>query len=496
MHDRSRLVANGRTKLNMSHLAISRRHCAWPKAWDARFFSGFHFESLEFDFFFVHVKKTIHKNQNMRCPNCVRCGREGRQHAAGSVLVGVMIALWVGNAKLLQHLHRQGCSSSSNSFSTPWNGSMAPAPSLPVSPPPPISPPCSPPWNKPFAVGLGLKMLHVLGLPPALLVAWCQRRTSQSTAPLVASDRKGSQTGVPVLTPLLTPYSLAATGLLGLAVQGSSVTWVVSLPLTSVSANSALYQTSCVFAYGLSLWLLRERLSCSKSIAVLVALAGVLCITSAKQGAASGSPNSFGGDVLVLGSAALYAFKEVLYKRCFGMSGSRTPLADAALANGLIGAWGAITTPLWLALLDATGCEVFEWPPAELAPGYAVAAAASALFQACLFAAVALTSPTFVALATLLVAPASYLADWASHDYQLPPVALGGTWAVMGAIVVMLRAEWLDARLSRLWRRPWRRCALCPLCRPTRARAAGSVFAAARAADSTGVAVSSTLAEA
>ena len=97
----------------------------------------------------------------------------------------------------------------------------------------------------------------------------------------------------------------------------------------------------------------------------------------------------------------------MLFKRHFAsVSISLTPFTDALLVVGLIGAISAVTlVPLTL-FLDATGIEPFETPSAELMRGYGVVALLMATYQACLLAAIALTSPTFVAMGTMLAVPA------------------------------------------------------------------------------------------
>ena len=64
-------------------------------------------------------------------------------------------------------------------------------------------------------------------------------------------------------------------------------------------------------------------------------------------------------------------------------------------------------------------------PTPELIRGYGLVAVMMASYQACLLAAIALTSPTFVAMGTMLAVPASILFDFTLKEYVPPPVALG-----------------------------------------------------------------------
>lgn len=108
--------------------------------------------------------------------------------------------------------------------------------------------------------------------------------------------------------------------------------------------------------------------------------------------------------------------------------------------------------PVWLLLLHVTHVEPFEWPPPDAARGYALVAAMmgayqvparlyspdSALptpptalraarrvmgrrvWQVLLFAAIAITSPTFVAVGQLLVPPLSMAYDFLFSGYGPP----------------------------------------------------------------------------
>ena len=109
--------------------------------------------------------------------------------------------------------------------------------------------------------------------------------------------------------------------------------------------------------------------------------------------------------------------------------------------------------PLWLLLLHASGLETFVLPPWSLARGYLAVGAISMAFQVLLFAAIALTSPTFVAVGQLLVAPLSMAMDMLSLHYALPPPALLGTAAILAAILLVVYAPNADAAMRRAWRR-------------------------------------------
>ena len=67
-----------------------------------------------------------------------------------------------------------------------------------------------------------------------------------------------------------------------------------------------------------------------------------------------------------------------------------------------------------------------------------------------LFAAIAITSPTFVAVGQLLVPPLSMLWDVVASHYVLSALGILGVVTVIGALGIMLAAEAIDERVHPL----------------------------------------------
>lgn len=88
---------------------------------------------------------------------------------------------------------------------------------------------------------------------------------------------------------------------------------------------------------------------------------------------------------------------------------------------------GTITL-LWpvILLLHATGAEPFALPSAYKAKQLAMAALLDAVYEAALLFGLATTSPVWMSVATILVVPASLLADWVLHSASVSPQAAGG----------------------------------------------------------------------
>merc|ERR1719240_1219560 len=126
-----------------------------------------------------------------------------------------------------------------------------------------------------------------------------------------------------------------------------------------------------------------------------------------------------------------------MFKKYFAsVSISLTPFTDALPVVGLIGLGSCVTLVPLTALLDLSGIEAFEMPTPELARSYGMVAVLMAMYQACLLAAIALTSPTFVAMGTMLAVPAAIGFDFVLKGYVVPLVALLGIAAILAAFAL------------------------------------------------------------
>mmetsp|Transcript_45119 Transcript_45119/g.118344 ORF Transcript_45119/g.118344 Transcript_45119/m.118344 type:complete len:441 (-) Transcript_45119:305-1627(-) len=396
-----------------------------------------------------------------------------RNYRSASLLVTGVIVLWASEINLMKSV-------------ATWDECLNSAQTAAVAPPaPPTSPQAgSCPWKNPVFVGIALKMIFVLVLPPALCVRSRQLLGERQKRPLV--DRR----------------FFLLSGVLSLFLLGASVTWVASIPLTLATINTALYQLYTPLTYVFSIPILREGLSASKALGVLVALASVLMIIMSNGDADdSDGDGQLLGDLLVLASAALYALKGVVYKKWFGneVSGGGTgssssgadgiasaprqdlaqqtecselpqavevaaspsspiptPLTDAAIAVGLMGLWSCMLGPIILATAHATGLEEFSWPPVAMAGGYVLVATMMALYMCCLYSALAFSSPTFVSVSSLFVAPVTLIWDVAAgRAGSVSYVAFLGVAFLIGSLLLIIFAEEIDANLRVYARRCW-----------------------------------------
>lgn len=304
-------------------------------------------------------------------------------------------------------------------------------------------------WDKPIALGIALKSTWSF----SLLVWPLLRRHYDRHVQRVEEASVSARSELGLDTYALSddqPLSLCwrtvrICFLLMVLVQGASVTWIISVPLTSTSANSVLYQTQCIFAYVFSLCLLGEQLSPAKCGAVLFALFGASAVALSQGGRDDEVTSSWIGFWMVLFSAAFFALKEVLYKRFFPRSFcSPLPVTDACLCVGLIGACTAVICVPWLSFCDWVGLEHFELPPLLLARNYAAVALLMALQQTFVLAGVALTSPTIITISTIMTIPASMVWDFLLSGYLLPPTAIAGALCIVGAFLLVTQADAAD----------------------------------------------------
>lgn len=174
-------------------------------------------------------------------------------------------------------------------------------------------------WSKPFFITYVIHSGYALNLIfYGLIKRYRHARTKASVAAVAAAGGASSRN-----CKLPTAFAKAAF-LLQLLAAGVAITWYISLPLTTVAGNNAVYQSSSAFVFLLSLVFLpaeRSRLPL-KVLATTLSLAGVMLVTFAPEEEGSGSSSSGGGTVpgylWVLLSTVSYAGYEVAYAKLVG----------------------------------------------------------------------------------------------------------------------------------------------------------------------------------
>ncbi|KAI9873677.1 MAG: hypothetical protein M1823_007865, partial [Watsoniomyces obsoletus] len=115
-------------------------------------------------------------------------------------------------------------------------------------------------------------------------------------------------------------YMMRYTAGITSALTVAGLSWYIAVSLTTPSDLTAIYNCSAFFAYVFSVPLLKEPLRLDKSVAVLIAIGGVLVVaygdTDESEGeSGSSSGGRFFGNIVIGVGSVLYGLYEVLYKR-------------------------------------------------------------------------------------------------------------------------------------------------------------------------------------
>ncbi|KAJ4463086.1 putative Solute carrier family 35 member F5 [Paratrimastix pyriformis] len=212
-------------------------------------------------------------------------------------------------------------------------------------------------------------------------------------------------------------------------------TFNISLDLTSVSSNSIISASGGLWAFLLSLLMLRERFSWFKLAGVLLCLGGVVVITLTDTGGGGGGPApTLWGDVLALVSAITFGLYSVLLRKLLGDE-KNVPMM---LLFGLIGMWNMVLLwPMFL-LLHYTGLEPFALPGWATLGYLLLNGVCSSLLSDWLWSlSVFYTSATASSVGLSLSIPLAMLGDFLFHGKQFTWLYLLGTALVIAGFVLV-----------------------------------------------------------
>lgn len=206
---------------------------------------------------------------------------------------------------------------------------------------------------------------------------------------------------------------------------------------------TAIYNTSCFFAYAFSIALLGERVVIPKVAAVIFCIAGVSIISLWKSSGGdsmnfsylSSSTIPFLGNVVATLGAASYGFYEVFYKKY-----ASPPTASALFANTITGLIGFATLLfLWvpLPLLHLTGIEIFSLPSPRTFAYILLIASMGVFFNASFMCVIAMTSPVFAAVAIMLTIPAVAIVDVFVTGRGVPASTIVGSGLILVGFVLL-----------------------------------------------------------
>jgi len=243
-------------------------------------------------------------------------------------------------------------------------------------------------------------------------------------------------------------------------------TWYLSLPLTTLSANTGIYNSACVFVYLFSCILLNERITVGKVLSVLVCISGVVVMAYAQYRQTPkeqrGNNGTWLGYVFVVASTVLYALYEVLYKK-FALSAEPKSKNEVSRANDsheastdstfdtmlFLGSAG-VQTLFWywpiILILHYSGYETFEMPSKDVWEVLSVNGALDCAFNILLLITIMLTNPLFVSVGSLLTIPASIVADKLFRHYVPNALSFVGAGLIVLGFVGLNLAEHLYAK--------------------------------------------------
>ncbi|KGQ07419.1 putative vacuolar membrane protein [Beauveria bassiana D1-5] len=252
-------------------------------------------------------------------------------------------------------------------------------------------------------------------------------------------------------------YMLRVTALVTTALTVAGLSWYIAVSMTTPSDLTAIYNCSAFFAYAFSVPLLREPLRLDKSVAVLIAIVGVLVVAYGDTGG-SGAPaggdqagtsssgpdasaeSRFLGNMVIGFGSVLYGLYEVLYKRLACPPDGVSPGRGMIFANtfgSLIGLFTLLVLWIPIPVLNSLGWEKFALPDAATGRLVLLAVLCNAIFSGSFLVLISLTSPVLSSVAALLTIFIVALADWALTGQPLSGAAtLGGAMIVLAFLAL------------------------------------------------------------
>ncbi|KAF4999101.1 hypothetical protein FGRMN_2716 [Fusarium graminum] len=244
-------------------------------------------------------------------------------------------------------------------------------------------------------------------------------------------------------------YFVRFTVLITCALTVAGLSWYVAVALTTPSDLTAIYNCSAFFAYVFSVPLLHEPLRLDKSIAVLIAIVGVLVVAygdTEEDAESVEAENRFLGNLVIGIGSVLYGLYEVLYKRYACPPEGCSPGRGMIFANTFGSLIGLFTlTVLWIPLpiLDFLNIEKFEIPATSTCWLILFAVLANATFSGSFLVLISLTSPVLSSVAALLTIFLVAIVDWMITGKPLSFAAIAGGSMI---IVAFLGLTWSTYR--------------------------------------------------
>ncbi|KAK0387385.1 hypothetical protein NLU13_5697 [Sarocladium strictum] len=244
-------------------------------------------------------------------------------------------------------------------------------------------------------------------------------------------------------------YVIRFTAIITSALTVAGLSWYIAVSLTTPSDLTAIYNCSAFFAYVFSVPILKEPLRLDKSIAVLIAIGGVLVVAYGDSGdneTDTTAGSRFIGNVIIGVGSVLYGLYEVMYKRYACPPDGAAPSRGMMFALTFGACIGFFTlTVLWIPLpiLNFFNIEKFEIPEWSTCVLIMAATLSNATFSGSFLVLISLTSPVLSSVAALLTIFIVAIADWFITGEPLSGAAMLGGLMI---IVAFLGLSWSTYR--------------------------------------------------
>eukprot|EP01095_Lingulamoeba_sp_RSL-Kostka_P014490 TRINITY_DN6328_c0_g1_i2.p1 TRINITY_DN6328_c0_g1~~TRINITY_DN6328_c0_g1_i2.p1 ORF type:complete len:346 (+),score=88.21 TRINITY_DN6328_c0_g1_i2:474-1511(+) len=266
--------------------------------------------------------------------------------------------------------------------------------------------------------------------------------------------------------------------------------WYISIAYTSISANTAIYNSCFLFVAMFEMVLLKEKMSIVKAITLLISLGGVLIVAFSASGSDEEDVDvTWYGYVFVILSTILNAFYEVFFKVvCNKIDGKKddtnddvdnvddvdddneldgiltsvkpftdgddgdeyilgnnddmietddSDIASSFLFLGSIGLFTGLIIWPGLFVVDYLGFEEFEWPTSTIWSILLLNIFWDCLQSIAILIGILFTNPLFIAIGCLTTIPASMIADLIIHNYTLPFLSFVGIFLIILGFILL-----------------------------------------------------------
>ncbi|KAG7701730.1 hypothetical protein KL929_000933 [Ogataea haglerorum] len=243
-------------------------------------------------------------------------------------------------------------------------------------------------------------------------------------------------------------YIFRSTLGLSVILNTAGITWYIAMGMSTGSDVTAIYNCSAFTAYMFAIPILGEMFSLIKLGSVVLAIAGVMVVAySGKDRDAGNYPHRLQGDIIILIGAILYGLYEVLYKKkCCPPSNEVSARRQATFSNFtmcLIGISTIILVIIPVAIVQLLGWHRFAFPTSGAQWLYIFLSTISNLiFSVSFLALMALTSPVFSSVASLVTILLVGIVEWLLWGISISLPQMLGYLLVVGGFGLLTYASW------------------------------------------------------